>query len=361
MTLALGELLRKMKYLIRVFGLTFLSLTLTNCSLCPKKIVSLLEPSILRLFYTNKPLISGETEAYNLLTPAHVVKKEGKNLLETNDGKVANVTKLEIFPSNINLALATFEQTGKKCNCNDPLLRIGNSNSFKTSSSVYTLGFALWGRQLLSEFAFGSVYTEERRRPGDGVYDQALSVSGNTEVPVMDQRVKFMAAHRKSDQEQEMVESLASRPPKLSESECQNFLEAVFLEGNIQGLTFSWGIPITLNFFREYSSKAIAVEIQEQEVELPEPLEEHRWKEEEEERGEIEPEGQKQLHKAEYKARQEELVEIQSLQLQKELMSEKQKKTATIGIGSFWVDFLIFGVGLNVLVLYGVFSYTKKG
>ncbi|MDE5077345.1 MAG: hypothetical protein O4751_03350 [Trichodesmium sp. St2_bin6] len=102
-----------MKYLIRLFGLTFLSLTLTNCSLCPKKIVSLLDPSILRLFYTNKPVISGETKAYNVLTPAHVVKKEGKNLLETKDGKVSNVTKLEIFPSNINLALATFEQTGK--------------------------------------------------------------------------------------------------------------------------------------------------------------------------------------------------------------------------------------------------------
>ncbi|MDE5077344.1 MAG: hypothetical protein O4751_03345 [Trichodesmium sp. St2_bin6] len=223
------------------------------------------------------------------------------------------------------------------------------------------MGFALWGGQLLSEFALGSVYTEEGWRPGDGVYDQALSVGRTTEVPAVEQRVNFMAAHKTSDQEQEMVESLASGPPKLSESEWQNFLEAVFLEGDIQGLTFSWGIPITLNFFRGYSSKAIAVEIQEQEVELPQPLEEHRWKEEEEERGEIEPEGQKQPHKAEYKARQEGLVEIQSLQLQKELMSEKQRKTATIGIGSFWVDFLMFGVGLNALVLYGVFSYTKKG
>ena len=37
-TFAIGELPSKMKSLLRIFGLTILSLTMTNCSLSPEQI-----------------------------------------------------------------------------------------------------------------------------------------------------------------------------------------------------------------------------------------------------------------------------------------------------------------------------------
>ena len=81
-----------MKSLLRAFSLTFLSLTLTNCSLSPEQITSRLEPSIVKIFHQNEPeygtgfFVSGEKGLCTVLTEADVVKKEGKNLLQTNDG-----------------------------------------------------------------------------------------------------------------------------------------------------------------------------------------------------------------------------------------------------------------------------------
>ena len=86
-----------MKALLRAFGLTLLSLTLTNCSLSPEQIASRLKPSIVKVFYRNEPghgtgfFVPGEKGLCTVLTAAHVVKKEGKNALQTNDGKVWNV------------------------------------------------------------------------------------------------------------------------------------------------------------------------------------------------------------------------------------------------------------------------------
>ena len=54
-TFAIGELPSKMKSLLRIFGLTILSLTMTNCSLSPEQIASRLKPSIVKLFYRNEP------------------------------------------------------------------------------------------------------------------------------------------------------------------------------------------------------------------------------------------------------------------------------------------------------------------
>ena len=44
----------QMKYLFSILGLTFLSLTLTNCSLSPQKIASQLEASVVLLSYRNQ-------------------------------------------------------------------------------------------------------------------------------------------------------------------------------------------------------------------------------------------------------------------------------------------------------------------
>ena len=113
-----------MKSLIRIFGLTILSLTMTNCSLSPEQIASRLKPSIVKLFYRNQPghgtgfFVPGEKGFCTVLTAAHVVKKEGKNALQTNDGKVWDVAKVEIFPSGIDLALVSFKPEKRKCNYN---------------------------------------------------------------------------------------------------------------------------------------------------------------------------------------------------------------------------------------------------
>ena len=124
-----------MKSLPPILGLTFLALTMTNCSgqLSSEKIASRLEPSIVKLFYKNQPghgtgfFVSGEEGVCSVLTAAHVVKKEGERLLQTRDEKVWQVANLEIFPSDIDLALVTFKAVGG--NCNYPALKIGNSDA----------------------------------------------------------------------------------------------------------------------------------------------------------------------------------------------------------------------------------------
>ena len=97
-----------MKSLLRAFGLTFLSLTLTNCSLSPEKIASRLEPSIVKVFYQGEPghgtgfFVNGEPGVCSVLTTAHVVDKEAKIRLRTeNDGKAWDVDTVKIFPSTI--------------------------------------------------------------------------------------------------------------------------------------------------------------------------------------------------------------------------------------------------------------------
>ena len=103
-TLPTGQLPLKMKSLFPILGLSFLSLTLTNCSLSPEQIASRIEPSIVKVFYRNEPghgtgfFVPGEKGVCTVLTAAHVVKKEGKNALQTNDGEVWDVAKVEIFP-----------------------------------------------------------------------------------------------------------------------------------------------------------------------------------------------------------------------------------------------------------------------
>ncbi|NEN93942.1 MAG: hypothetical protein F6K48_35705, partial [Okeania sp. SIO3H1] len=95
-----------MKFLPRILGLTFLTLTLTNCSreLSSEKIASRLEPSIVKISSRNKPghitgfFVSGETDVCTVLTTANFVKTEGKKILQTNDEKVWDITSVKIFP-----------------------------------------------------------------------------------------------------------------------------------------------------------------------------------------------------------------------------------------------------------------------
>ncbi len=79
-----------MKTLPGIIGLIILALTLTNCSgqLSSEEIASRLEPSIVKLFYRNQTghgtgfFVRGEAGVCTVLTAAHVVKKEGENLLQ---------------------------------------------------------------------------------------------------------------------------------------------------------------------------------------------------------------------------------------------------------------------------------------
>ena len=141
-TFAIGELPSKMKSLFSVLGLTFLSLTLTNCSLSPEQIASKLKPSIVLLYYKNQPghgtgfFVKGEPGVCSVLTTAHVVDKEAKIRLQTeNDGKAWDVDTVKIFPSTIDLALVTFKPDRERCHY--PALTIGNSESLRIGSSIF--------------------------------------------------------------------------------------------------------------------------------------------------------------------------------------------------------------------------------
>ena len=121
-TFAIGELPSKMKSLSSVLGLTFLSLTLTNCSLSPEQIASKVKPSIVLLYYKNQPghgtgfFVNGEPGVCSVLTTAHVVDKEAKIRLRTeNEGKAWDVATVEIFPNTIDLALVTFKPDTERC------------------------------------------------------------------------------------------------------------------------------------------------------------------------------------------------------------------------------------------------------
>ncbi|MEM1170625.1 MAG: GUN4 domain-containing protein [Cyanobacteria bacterium P01_H01_bin.35] len=243
-----------MKSLLRILGLTFLALTLTNCSgqLSSAKIASLLEPSIVRLFYRNPNaghgtgfFVRGEKGVCTVLTAAHVVKREGERLLKTQDGKVWQVAKVEIFPSDIDLALVTFPAVGEKCNY--PALKIGNSENLKKGSLIFIDGFPIRGGKLVSQFVSGEVSSLDSLARGYGVSYEVLTVGGMSGAPVMDVRGEVVAVHGMSDVE--VVQSFASVQGSLSESEREIFQQAMERVNGVQSLTFGWGIPI--NFFRE--------------------------------------------------------------------------------------------------------------
>ena len=253
-TFAIGELPSKMKSLFSVLGLTFLSLTLTNCSLSPEQIASKLKPSIVLLYYKNQPghgtgfFVKGEPGVCSVLTTAHVVDKEAKIRLRTeNDGKAWDVDTVKIFPSTIDLALVTFKPDRERCHY--PALTIGNSESLRIGSSIFIYGFPSRGGQPVSQFVDGQVSAFKNLSRGYGVSYRSLTVGGMSGAPVVDRSSKVVAVHGMSDRE--IVQSLASQRASLSESERELSQEAEesLKIASIERLTFSWGVPIA--FFRE--------------------------------------------------------------------------------------------------------------
>ena len=305
-----------MKSLPRILGLTFLALILTNCSgqLSSEKIAEKLEPSIVKLFYKNQPghgtgfVVSGEAGVCTVLTAAHVVKKEGERLLQTKDRKVWEFAKVKIFPSDIDLALVTFQPEEGKCNY--PELKIGNSDNLRIGSFMYISGFPIRGGKSVSQFVEGKVSGLDSLAQGYGVSYQALTVGGMSGAPVVDVKGEVVAVHGMSDVE--VVKSFASLQANLSESEQQTFQQAVErVEAGIQRLTFSWGIPI--NMFEEYRGEAIALDRDKQVIELQEQLEKEQQKRKEVEEQLRELEGQQVEQKE------------QVVKLEKQLEDEKRK------------------------------------
>ena len=281
-TFAIGELPSKMKSLLRIFGLTILSLTMTNCSLSPEQIASRLKPSIVKLFYRNQPghgtgfFVPGEKGFCTVLTAAHVVKKEGKNALQTNDGKVWDVAKVEIFPSGIDLALVSFKPEKRKCNYSP--LKIGNSDALKQGSSIYISGFPIRDGHLVSQFVLGTVSRLDKLAQGYGVSYQALTVAGMSGAPVLDVKGEVVAIHGMSDVE--VVKTFASLQASLSESERSVYQDAVErVETSVQHNTFSWGIPI--NMFQHEVSLVSAKGVDYRK--LRDLLKAKKWKEADEE------------------------------------------------------------------------------
>ena len=266
-----------MKSLLRAFSLTFLSLTLTNCSLSPEQITSRLEPSIVKIFHQNEPeygtgfFVSGEKGLCTVLTAAHVVKKEGKNLLQTNDGKVWDVAKVEMFPDGIDLALVSFKPEKRKCNYSP--LKIGNSDSLSIGASIYIFGFPIRSRPLVSQFVLGNVSGLEQLPQGYGVSYQALTVGGMSGAPVVDVKGEVVAVHGMSGVEAlKTFPSLASLQASSSESGRSVDQDAQKrVEADVQPYIFSWGIPIRV--LQDYRDRAIALDTEGQEVELGKELE----------------------------------------------------------------------------------------
>ena len=266
-----------MKSLLRAFSLTFLSLTLTNCSLSPEQITSRLEPSIVKIFHQNEPqygtgfFVSGEKGLCTVLTAAHVVKKEGKNLLQTNDGKVWDVAKVEMFPDGIDLALVSFKPEKRKCNYSP--LKIGNSDSLSIGASIYIFGFPIRSRPLVSQFVLGNVSGLEQLPQGYGVSYQALTVGGMSGAPVVDVKGEVVAVHGMSGVEAlKTFPSLASLQASSSESGRSVDQDAQKrVEADVQPYIFSWGIPIRV--LQDYRDRAIALDTEGQEVELAKELE----------------------------------------------------------------------------------------
>jgi V8-like Glu-specific endopeptidase len=244
----------QMKYLFSILGLTFLSLTLTNCSLSPQKIASQLEPSVVLLSYRNQSghgtgfFVDGKPGVCSVLTAAHVVNKQGEIRLRTQkDRKLWDVARVEIFPNAIDLALVTFKPDTEKCNY--PALKIGNSDSLRKGSSIFIYGFPSPGEEAVAEFVDGKVSGLKKLARGYGFSYKTLTVGGMSGAPVMDERGKVVAVHGMSDRE--VVQSLASQELGLFKSERQfsQQAEKSLKTANVEHLTFSWGVPIA--FFQE--------------------------------------------------------------------------------------------------------------
>ncbi len=244
----------QMKYLFSILGLTFLSLTLTNCSLSPQKIASQLEPSVVLLSYRNQSghgtgfFVDGKPGVCSVLTAAHIVNKQGEIRLRTEkDRKFWDVARVEIFPNAIDLALVTFKPDTEKCNY--PALKIGNSDSLRKGSSIFIYGFPSPGEEAVAEFVDGKVSGLKKLARGYGFSYKTLTVGGMSGAPVMDERGKVVAVHGMSDRE--VVQSLASQELGLFKSERQfsQQAEKSLKTANVEHLTFSWGVPIA--FFQE--------------------------------------------------------------------------------------------------------------
>ncbi|NET43296.1 serine protease [Okeania sp. SIO2B3] len=311
-----------MKSLPRILGLAFLALiltlTLANCSLSSQQIYSRLKPSIVKLSYRNQPghgtgfFVPGEKGVCTVLTAAHVVEKEGERLLQTNqDGKFWPVAEVEIFPSDIDLALVTFRPEGGKCNY--PALKIGNSESLKTGSSIYISGFPKRGGRSVYQSVSGEISGSGKLGEGYEVSYDALTVGGMSGSPVVDEKGEVVAVHGRSDFE--VVESFSSLQGSLSESQRQTFEQAVErVETGLQ-LTFSWGIPI--HFFQEYQQekdrkRAIALGREREKVKLQGELEKKQQKLEEAERRVRELRQEVEQGEEKLKVEQEELVQNQN-------------------------------------------------
>jgi hypothetical protein len=192
--------------------------------------------------------VNGEPGVCSVLTTAHVVDKEAKIRLRTeNDGKAWDVDTVKIFPSTIDLALVTFKPDRERCHY--PALTIGNSESLRIGSSIFIYGFPSRGGQPVPQFVDGQVSAFKNLSRGYGVSYRSLTVGGMSGAPVVDRSSKVVAVHGMSDRE--IVQSLASQRASLSESERELSQEAEesLKIASIERLTFSWGVPIA--FFRE--------------------------------------------------------------------------------------------------------------
>ncbi|MGD1703819.1 GUN4 domain-containing protein [Dapis sp. BLCC M229] len=216
---------------------------------------------------------------------------------------------MEIFPSDIDLALVTFKP--ERGSCNYPALKIGNSDNLRKGSSIYISGFPIRGGKLVSQFVPGDVSGLESLARGYGVSYDALTVGGMSGAPVADVTGEVVAVHGMSDVE--IVKTFASLQGSWSKEEQQTYQKAVErLEKGVERLTFSWGIPI--NLFQEYRGKAITLGIYKQKVELQRQLEEEQQQRQKAEK-------RVQELEQEQKAKQEQIVE-----LQKQLKEEQRQR-----------------------------------
>ncbi|MDE5110478.1 MAG: GUN4 domain-containing protein, partial [Trichodesmium sp. St7_bin2_1] len=192
--------------------------------------------------------MNGEPGVCSILTTAHVVDKEAKIRLRTeNEGKAWDVATVEIFPNTIDLALVTFKPDTQRCDY--PALTTGNSESLRKGSSIFIYGFPSRGEQPVAQFVDGKVSGFDKLARGYGVSYRTLTVGGMSGAPVVDRSSKVVAVHGMSDTE--IVQSLASQKAGLSESEQELSQEAEesLKMASIERLTFSWAVPIA--FFRE--------------------------------------------------------------------------------------------------------------
>ncbi|MGD1713062.1 GUN4 domain-containing protein [Dapis sp. BLCC M172] len=164
------------------------------------------------------------------------------------------MAKVEIFPSDIDLALVTFQPERRSCNY--PALKKGSSDNLKKGSSIYISGFPIRDGRLVSQFVRGDVSGLDKLARGYGVAYQALTVGGMSGAPVADVKGEVVAVHGMSDVE--VVKNFVSLQGSLSESQRSTFQQAVErVETAVQRWTFSWDIPIKINDIPLVSAKGV--------------------------------------------------------------------------------------------------------